>query len=155
MQMPAGRAPLWLIVAGVALGAAATRASGQAAPGSGQDAPPGILPGVKVGGSPNIHLIGHLPLGSFTNVLNAEIEQEPSRPYAYLSQGLYRTGFTIIDLHDLSNVHAIYQWRIENLALHQPAFGGQDGKYFKFRNRYYFVVALQFNRGRRMPIWAP
>ncbi len=111
------------------------------------EAPPGILPGVKIGGSNNMNLVAHIPLGGFARVSNAEIEQEPSRPYAYLAQMLDRTGFSIIDLRDLHNVREIYHWTIENMALHLPRLGGVDGKYFKLRGRYYFALATQFQQG--------
>ena len=76
----------------------------QAAPGGPTDAPPGVIPGVKIGGSPNVHLVGHMPLGGFARVMDDEIEQDPDRPYAYVYTGRERPGFTIIDLHDLNNV---------------------------------------------------
>jgi hypothetical protein len=126
---------------------ATTMAHAQAAPGTGQNAPPGILPGVKIGGSANMHLLGHVPLGGFARVTNGEIEQDPGRPYAYLAQSLDQTGFSVIDLRDLSNVRTVYRWHIENLSLHQPVLGGMDGKYFKLKGRYYFVLATQFHQG--------
>ncbi len=136
----------------------------QAAPGGPADAPPGVTPGVKIGGSANVHLVGHLPLGGFARVMDDEIEQDPGRPYAYLSTGREWAGFTIIDLHDLNNVRVLYRWTIENLALHQPMLGGMDGKYFKMNGpcsgsakgqknastscaHYYYVQSLQFAQG--------
>jgi hypothetical protein len=136
-----------LLAIGVVLAGGSQLARAQAAPGNAQDAPPGVLPGVKMGGSPNMRLVGHVPLGGFARVTNGEIEQEPSRPYAYLAQALDQTGFSVIDLHDLNNVRTIYRWKIENLALHQPSLGGMDGKYFKLKGRYYFVLATQFQQG--------
>ncbi len=127
--------------------AAAPTLQGQAAPGLPGDAPPGVLPGVKIGGSPNLHLVAHLPLGGYAQVSNVDVEQEPSRPYAYVAQILDHTGFAIFDLHDLRNVKLIYRWTFENLALHQPFTGGVDGKYFKLNGRYYFILATQFHQG--------
>ena len=60
------------------------RAQNSASP---NDAPPGVLPGVKDGGSPNIHLVAHIPLGGYFRVMDDEIEQDPNRPYAYVSHG--------------------------------------------------------------------
>jgi hypothetical protein len=130
----------------VAIGACAARTHAQAAPGSATDAPPGILPGVKIGGSPNLHLVGHIPLGGYFRVMDDEIEQDPNRPYAYVCQGRDRPGFTIIDLHDLNNPKVLYHWSIENPSLHL-GMGGMDGKYFKIGSRYYYEQSLQFSQG--------
>ena len=63
----------------------------------GQDAPPGIptgvVSGVKVGGSSNMHLIAHVPLGGYFRVADGDIEQELSRPYAYVAQTRDQIGF--------------------------------------------------------------
>ena len=138
-----GRAALIGVSAGVLI---AGIAGAQAAPGAATDAPPGVLPGVKIGGSPNLHLVAHLPLGGFFRVMDDEIEQDPTRPYAYVSQSRDRPGFSIIDLRDLANVKMLYRWSIENAALHK-GLGGMDGKYFKLKGRYYYVQSLQFDPG--------
>ncbi len=152
----------------VGLGAAliaSHAARAQLAPGSPTDAPPGILPGVKIGGSSNMHLVAHIPLGGFFRAEDDEIEQDPDRPYAYVSTGRERAGFSIIDLRDLNNVRVLYNWRIENTALHM-GMGGMDGKYFKIDSpcegpahahekhasrsscaHYYYVQSLQFSQG--------
>jgi hypothetical protein len=130
----------------VAFGAIATLTHAQAAPGAATDAPPGVLPGVKIGGSPNLHLVGHIPLGGYFRVMDDEIEQDPNRPYAYVCQGRDRPGFTIIDLRDLKNVKVLYHWSIENPSLHL-GMGGMDGKYFKIGGRYYYAQSLQFSQG--------
>jgi hypothetical protein len=142
----ANRRMLVLVGACAALAGLATLSGAQAAPGGPGDAPPGLLPGVKMGGSPNIHLVGHVPLGGFFRVMDAEIEQEPSRPYAYVPQSRDRYGFTIIDLRDLKAVKPMYTWRIENMGLHQ-GLGALRGKYFKLKGRYYYVQGVQFSQG--------
>ncbi len=128
-------------------GILSTVAHAQAAPsgGAGQS-PPGIIAGVKMGGSPNIRLLGHVPLGGYFRVTDDALEQDPTRPYAYVSQARDRPGFTIIDLHDLNNIHALYTWHIENPEQHR-GFGGSNGKYFKSHGRYYYVQSLQFEPG--------
>ncbi len=78
--------------------------------------------------------------------MDDEIEQDPTRPYAYVSQSRDRPGFSIIDLRDLANVKMLYRWSIENAALHK-GLGGMDGKYFKLKGRYYYVQSLQFDPG--------
>src|SRR5260370_732398 len=104
-------------------------------------AAPGVVTGVKQGGSPNVHVLCHVPLGGFFRVMDNEIEQD--RPYAYVCQARDRPGFTIIALRDPEHCKVLYHWRIENAELHQ-GLGGMDGKYFKFKGRYYYVQSLQF-----------
>ena len=78
--------------------------------------------------------------------MDDEIEQDPSRPYGYVSQSRDRPGFTIINLKDLANPKVLYHWSIENPELHQ-GLGGMDGKYFKIGAKYYYVQSLQFQAG--------
>jgi len=101
-------------------------------------------------GSPNIEVISHLPLGPRLGVADIELEQELSRPYAYVSRMQYGDdgpkGMDIIDLSDERNPEVIYRWRIENQELHQRT-GGMDVKYFKMDDRYYVVQSVQFGQG--------
>lgn len=125
----------------------ATLACGASVAGAQQDHAPGVLPGVKFGGSPNVKVLGHIPLGGYFRVMDNEIEQEPSRPYAYVSQSRDRPGFSIIDLHDVEHPKLLYSWKIQNAELHGGT-GGMDGKYFKLKTKsgakYYYVQSLQF-----------
>src|SRR5579872_4624165 len=59
--------------------------------------PTGTVAGVKVGGSANMHLVAHVPLGGFFRVADGDIEQELARPYAYIAQTRDQIGFAIID----------------------------------------------------------
>src|SRR5215472_14033253 len=78
-----------------------------------QDHPPGQQ------GSSNVHIVAHIPMGGVLHVGDIEIEQELSRPYAYVSLALSQpSGFNVVDLKDPSRAHEIYGWRIENPALH-------------------------------------
>src|SRR5579862_191743 len=95
---------------------------------------PGVLPGVKAGGSPNIHVLAHIPLGGFFRVMDNEIEQDMNRPYIYVCQSRDRPGFSIIDIKDPEHPKKIYDWVVENQELHGGT-GGMDGKYFKLRTR--------------------
>ncbi len=108
---------------------------------------PGVLPGVKYGGSSNIKVLGHIPLGGYFRVMDNEIEQELSRPYVYVSQSRDRQGFSIISIKDPENPKVIYSWKIENAELHGGT-GGMDGKYFKLNTKqgakYYYIQSLQF-----------
>ena len=45
----------------------------------------GLLP-EKVGGSSNIHLVAHVPLGGYFRVADGDLEQELRAPYAYVAQ---------------------------------------------------------------------
>ena len=111
-----------------------------------QTASPHVSQGPKVGGSSNIDVLGHVPLGGFFRVTDIEMEQEMSRPYVYVSQARERAGFSIIDVSNPELPRKIYSWVIEDVDLHQ-GLGGMDGKYFKVNNRYYFVQSMQFAQG--------
>ncbi|MFQ5742472.1 MAG: LVIVD repeat-containing protein [Acidobacteriota bacterium] len=100
-------------------------------------------------GSDNIEVVAHLPLGPRLSVADLDIEQELSRPYAYVGRiGLFEgeKGMDIIDLHEPASPRVIYRWRIENQDLHL-APGGMDVKNFKWQGRYYVVQSLQFREG--------
>jgi len=101
-------------------------------------------------GSDNIEVLAHIPLGPRLSVSDIELEQELSRPYAYVGRMVYGDegpkGTDIISLADPANPKVIYRWRIENEDLHLP-LGGMDIKYFKWKGRYYVVQSLQFFGG--------
>ncbi|HET7276367.1 MAG TPA: hypothetical protein VFI91_14455 [Longimicrobiaceae bacterium] len=101
-------------------------------------------------GSSNVEVIGHLPLGPRLSVADVELEQEVSRPYAYVARMVYGDngdkGTDIISIADPSNPKVLYRWRIDNQDLHQRT-GGMDVKYFKHDDRYYVVQSLQFGQG--------
>lgn len=101
-------------------------------------------------GSRNIEVLSHIPLGPRLSVADIELEQEMSRPYAYVARMVYGDfgpkGTDIISLEDPENPEVIYRWRIENQDLHQRT-GGMDVKYFKLDDRYYVVQSLQFGQG--------
>ncbi len=94
----------------------------------------------------NIEVLSHVPLGPPLSVTDIVVEQELSRPYAYVGrmQGSEK-GFDIIDLSDPSHARVLYRWRIENADLH-TGLGGMDPKYFKYKGRYYLVQSLQFGQ---------
>ncbi|MGH7542103.1 MAG: LVIVD repeat-containing protein [Gemmatimonadota bacterium] len=101
-------------------------------------------------GSDNIEVLGHQPLGPRLSVADLDIEQELSRPYAYVSRMVYGDvgpkGLDIVSVADPENPEVIYRWRIENQDLHQRT-GGMDVKHFKWDGRYYVVQSLQFGQG--------
>ena len=101
-------------------------------------------------GSDNIEVLGHIPLGPRLSVADLDLEQELSRPYAYVARMVYGDegprGTDVIDVSDPSNPKVIYRWRIENQDLHLGT-GGMDVKHFKWKGRYYVVQSLQFRQG--------
>lgn len=101
-------------------------------------------PKYKVGGSPNMKVLAHIPLGGYFRVMDNEIEQEPGRPYTYVAQSWDRAGFSIISTKDYQ-FKKIYSWTIENPELHGGT-GGMDGKYVKHKGKYYYVQSLQFGQ---------
>lgn len=100
--------------------------------------------------SDNVKVIGHLPLGPAQSVADMDVEQELSRPYAYVARMVYGEkgpkGLDIISIADPEKPKLLYEWRIENQDLHQRT-GGMDVKHFKWNNRYYVVQSLQFGTG--------
>ncbi|NQV73680.1 hypothetical protein HQ496_11200 [bacterium] len=101
-------------------------------------------------GSENITAEGHIPLGAPLNTMDMEVEQELSRPYAYVSRGTVGSGSVrgtdIISIADPSNPKVLLRWRMENPDLH-TGLGGMDIKYFKYAGRYYVVQSTQFGPG--------
>jgi hypothetical protein len=101
-------------------------------------------------GSDNIEVLGHIPLGPRLSVADMDLEQDLSRPYAYVSRMVYGDdgpkGLDIISIRDPGKPQVLYRWRIENQDLHQRT-GGMDVKNFKVGNRYYVVQSLQFGQG--------
>ncbi len=97
-------------------------------------------------GSPNIHVLAHLPLGKTFTVAGIEVEQDLARPYAYVSRrigGVREPGFDIIQMKVPGGAKLIYSWRIDHGELH-AGLGIVEGKYFKTRGRYYYVACAQF-----------
>jgi hypothetical protein len=101
-------------------------------------------------GSDNIEVLGHEPLGPRLSVADMDVEQELSRPYAYVARMVYGDvgpkGLDIVSIADPSDPEVIYERRIENQDLHQRT-GGMDVKHFKWKDRYYVVQSLQFGQG--------
>src|ERR1051325_9717555 len=98
-------------------------------------------------GSSNVHIVAHVPSGGEMHVGDIEIEQELSRPYAYVSLALSSpVGFNILDLKVPSKPRQVYSWRIENPELHL-GLGALRGRYFKVNGRYYYAQCFQFFPG--------
>ncbi len=101
-------------------------------------------------GSDNIKVVGHIPLGGQLSVMDIDVEQELSRPFAYVSRGhigsFAAKGTDFIDISDPANPKVIKRWRIEDEELH-TGLGGMDIKNFKWKGRYYVVQSTQFGPG--------
>jgi hypothetical protein len=113
---------------------------------SAQQDPPGGVFAPGANRSSNMKVLSHIPLGSMTSVADIEIEQELSRPYAYVSRRNADSGFDIIDMKDPTKAKVILQWRIEDLSLHQGS-GGLKGMIFKRNGRNYYIQSFQFGQG--------
>src|SRR5438105_11647454 len=96
--------------------------------------------------SSNVKLVGHVPLGGYLHVSDVDVEQELTRPYAYVTKRFHPSGVDIIDIHDPTHPKVIWQWRIENSELHMGS-GALNPIYFKWKGRYYLTVSTQFAQG--------
>jgi hypothetical protein len=100
--------------------------------------------------SSNVTLAAHVPLGMAFTSTDIDIEQELTRPYAYVTRRYQDLGVDIIDLRDINNPNAAKKakvgckWRMENPELHQGA-GALNPMYFKHKGRYYLTIAFQFS----------
>ena len=98
--------------------------------------------------SANVKLVAHVPLAGWDAVSDIEIEQELSRPYAYVAVDMHGkegdpTGIDIISLKDLNHARVIRSLRVSDPALHRGA-GSLNPEYLKSRGRYYLTAAFQF-----------
>lgn len=97
----------------------------------------------------NVQVLSHIPLGRVFTVADVEIEQELSRPFAYVSRLNGTTndaGTTIISVKDPGRAAKLYDWRMPDAAS-QKGKGGVTNRYFKLKGRYYDVQSLQFDPG--------
>src|SRR5688572_25545863 len=99
--------------------------------------------------SDNIKVAAHVNLGKMFTTTDIDVEQELSRPYAYVTRRFgANNGVDIIDLRDVpkgGKAKVGCSWRIENSELHQGA-GALNPMYFKHRGRYYVTIAFQFTQ---------
>lgn len=97
-------------------------------------------------GSPNMEVASHIPLGARYSIGDVEIEQDPNRPYAYVSRLFDESGFDVIDLSNPDRAQVLYRWRIDDPELHQGR-GGVDGKQFEIDGQYYYLQSFEFGQG--------
>ncbi|MCH8122301.1 MAG: hypothetical protein IH853_04185 [Bacteroidetes bacterium] len=96
-------------------------------------------------GSANMRVMSHIPLGPPGTVADIEIEQDLSRPFAYVPRRGSSIGFDVISLEDPDHARVIKRWRIENEDLHSG--GATDGRLFEHKGRMYYVQGLQMRQG--------
>jgi hypothetical protein len=99
--------------------------------------------------SANMTLMAHLPLGMVFTQNDLDLEQEMSRPYAYMTRRYGdNNGVDVIDLKDINQHKArvLCSYRIKDSNLHQGA-GALNPVYFKTHGKYYLVVTYQFTQG--------
>ena len=100
----------------------------------------------KTGGSANVHLVAHVPLGGTFRTADADLEQELSRPYAYVAQTARPAR-----LHDPRSQGSEQRQGALPLADRERraarGAGGLRTKYFKLNGRYYVAVCTQFLQG--------
>jgi hypothetical protein len=94
-------------------------------------------------GSSNVRVMAHIPLGGNFSTTDIEIEQDLSRPYAYVTRRYQHSGFDIVNLKDPTRAHVMYSWRMEKPELHQGT-GALAPAYVKTGGRYYFVQSYQY-----------
>src|SRR5258706_8524445 len=100
-----------------------------------QDPYTSVIPGIKQGGSSNIHVLSHLNAEG-TGTTDITVEQELSRPYVYTGHWRVPSGVDIISIKDVTKPRLLWSWRIENANLHQGS-GSLNPIYLKSRGRYY------------------
>ena len=98
----------------------------------------------RTGGSMNVKMLGHLPFEGYFSIGGVDIEQEVSRPYVYVSGMNDKSGFTVVNVADPARPVVTYQWRFP-IKEKDQGLGGENGRYFKLRNRYYYAKTVQFN----------
>ena len=111
----------------------------------------------------NMHLMSHIPLGGAQPLLDSkfqsadveglgrrtcdiEVEQELSRPYAYVCSRFAPSGFYVIEFKDPARAHMLWHWTIENADIHRGS-GALNPAYVKTHGRYYMAIATQFQMG--------
>jgi len=96
-------------------------------------------PAPGMAGSRNMKLMSHIALGGPFYANDIKVEQELSRPYAYVS-GRSHFGFYIINLKDPGKASLLYSWQIENAGLHQGR--ALSAMHLKINGRYYLTQSF-------------
>jgi hypothetical protein len=105
--------------------------------------------------SSNIKVLSHIPLpggggraisNTFIRTADIELEQELSRPYAYVPMYGKPSQLHVISLKNPEKAQILYTWTIENPELHGGA-GALAPAYIKTKGRYYLANGFQYAQG--------
>ena len=80
----------------------------------------------KRGGSEKVHRLSVVPANETPwKAANVELEQDPNRPYAYIS-GFVNYNAIVYDIRNTAAPKEVFRWTIENPELHR-GIGAMDG----------------------------
>ena len=91
-------------------------------------------------------MLGHLGLDSAHKTADITVEQELSRPYAYIAHRLVPSGIEIISIKDPAKPVLLWTSFVKNAELHKGA-GSLGPTIIKTKGRYYFFNGFQFAQG--------
>jgi len=112
-------------------------------------------------GTRNLKLLANVPLGGALprdsrissglpglglRTGRVELEQELTRPFAYVTRRFAPTGFDVVNLQDPEHARRHFRWTLEG-SEGAEGDGAVDGKYFKVGPRYFYAVAFRFQEG--------
>jgi hypothetical protein len=100
----------------------------------------------RTGGTPNLKMLGHLPFDGSLSSAGVDMEQEPSRPYVYVSGMTDDPGFWIVSVADPTKPKILYHWHFPRVP-QDSGLGGENGRYFKLDGRYYFAKQISYTKG--------
>ena len=92
-------------------------------------------------GSRNVALVSHIAVEAGTGAI--EIEQDPARPFAYLSKRTGPGGFVVMSLDQPEAPQILLSWDLYDEVSADRENAGRDVVYFKLQDRYYLVQAFQ------------
>ncbi len=96
--------------------------------------------GMAARGSRNVTLVSHVAVEGGSGAI--EIEQDPARPYAYLSKRTGPGGFVVMSLAQPDQPQILLSWDLPEGSVSEENTG-RDIVYFKLRDRHYVVQAFQ------------
>ena len=92
-------------------------------------------------GSRNVALVSHVAVAGGTGAI--EIEQDPARPFVYLSKQSGPGGFAVMSLAQPDAPQILLSWNLYDEVSASRENAGRDVVYFKLQDRYYLVQAFQ------------
>ena len=107
---------------------------------AGAETPAAAQTGAQARGSRNVAVVSHVEVEGGVGAV--ALEQDPSRPYAYLSKRSGAGGFMVISLAQPDNPQTLHTWDLEAPVSSQGSYA-RDLVSFKLKGRYYLVQAFQ------------